>query len=74
MSTKQHFAMVLTVTLVAALERERRIWAVQRSRVWWQDILGTFTDEKWKEDVRMKRVTNDFLCTKFFDKLRSSVV
>jgi len=63
---KQHFVIVLTVTLVSLLPK-RNIWALQRSRVWWQDIVqGTFTDEQWKEWVS--------IYTKLFHKLQRSLV
>lgn len=49
----------LCAGLTMAMAREKTIWSVERSSVWWEDVvLETYNDQQWLENFRMGRRTS----------------
>lgn len=44
----------LCAGLTMAMARKKTIWSVERSSVWWEDVvLETYNDQQWLENFRM---------------------
>ncbi|XP_071946061.1 uncharacterized protein [Antedon mediterranea] len=53
---------------------DRRIWCkIRMQGVFWQAIIeGTFTEEDWKQNFRMKKTTFEYLCGQLHNRLFKS--
>ena len=70
MSRRKLVFCALVLRCLQNRQKSRTVWARQRSRHWWNIIVGTvFIDKDWLENFRMKRCTFMFIC----DQLRPSI-
>jgi hypothetical protein len=57
--------------LSMAMARENTSWSVERSSVWWEDVvLETYNDQQWLENFRMGRRTFVNLCRELEQPLK----
>lgn len=56
---------VTFASAVIATRPKRTLWMHKRSQDWWDRIIiGTFTDDQWLANLRMRRRTFEFICGK----------
>ncbi|XP_067234036.1 uncharacterized protein [Chanodichthys erythropterus] len=48
--------------IIAATSVQRDVWMWQRTQDWWDRVVGTWGQEQWVSNFRMKRETFDMLC------------